>query len=222
MRDFCDAKAMARTLRASLSAKSFKITVSQSLELIAEIFGVADWNTLAAAIHGEARATRTRDNSLPPLPASGESEPVLPFSARFAMTQRRALAYADQRKHEYATLEHLLLALIDDEDAAAAMRASYADLGDLRENLTSYLDSELERLVLDDGRDPERTTAFNRVLQRAGLHAQGLGLPMVTGGHALTAIFSETRSPAARLLDEQGMTRQSVVDFIAKRTKRGR
>src|ERR1700730_6386167 len=110
MRDFRDAKAMAHTLRAALAAKGLKITVSQSLELVAEIFGVADWNTLAAAIRAE--AVGPRNNAPPPqFPTAGSG---FAFSAALESTLHWALAYANQRKHQYATLEHLLLALIDD------------------------------------------------------------------------------------------------------------
>jgi ATP-dependent Clp protease ATP-binding subunit ClpA len=123
--------------------------------------------------------------------------------------------FATQRKHEYATLEHLLLALIDDADASAAMRACNADLGALTEKLVDYLDNELKRLVIDSGGDPKPTAGFQRVVQRAELRGQELGRPMVTGANTLEAIFSETQSPAARLLGEQGMTRQDLSNIIA-------
>jgi Glyoxalase superfamily protein/Clp amino terminal domain, pathogenicity island component len=116
MRDFRDAKAMAHTLRAALAAKGLKITVSQSLELIAEVFGVADWNTLAAAIRREA-PDAGKSASPPPRP-SAEWAPTHSFSRPLALTLRRALDHAGQRDHEYTTLEHLLLALTDDVDAS--------------------------------------------------------------------------------------------------------
>jgi hypothetical protein len=213
MRDFRDAKAMAHTLRAALAAKGLKITNSQSLELIAEAFGAADWNTLAAAIRGEgpARANAARPSWWP-----AESNPVAPFSAAFDRTLHRAFGNANQRKHEYATLEHLLLALIDDADASAVMRACNADIGALREGLVSYLDNELRRLVVGHGKDAKPTVACRRVVQRAGLHAQDLGRPAVTGAHALVAIFAERESPAAWLLGEHDMSPQDAADFIAR------
>src|SRR5215469_13343280 len=128
MRDFRDAKAMARTLRAALAANGLKITISQSLELIAKVFGVADWNTLAAAIRSGAPAPRN-DASPPPSP-TGASTPR--FSGELESTLHRALAEANYREHEYATLEHLLRALIDDRDASAVMKASNVDLGALK------------------------------------------------------------------------------------------
>jgi Glyoxalase superfamily protein/Clp amino terminal domain, pathogenicity island component len=216
MRDFRNAKAMAQTLRAALAAKGLKITISQSLELIAEMFGVADWNTLAAKIRGETPVAPEKV-SPPPLPAVG-SNSLPPFSATFAAALHRALVFATQRKHEYATLEHLLPALLDDADASAVMRICGADLGALTEKLVDYLDNELKRLVIDNGADPKPTAGFQRVVQRAQLRGQELGRSMVTGANTLEAITSETQSPAARLLGEQGMTRQHLLSIITHGT----
>jgi Glyoxalase superfamily protein/Clp amino terminal domain, pathogenicity island component len=113
MRDFRDAKAMAHTMRAALATKGLKITNSESLELITQAFGVADWNTLSAAIRGEMVGPR---NSVP-LPQFPTAESGPEFSAELSSTLNQALAHANQRKHQYTTLEHLLLALIDDVDA---------------------------------------------------------------------------------------------------------
>jgi hypothetical protein len=211
MRDFRNAKAMAQTLRTALAAKGVKITVGQSLELIAEIFGAVDWNTLAAAIRAEKPLSREKVS--PPLPAV-ESNSVPPLSAALAATLHRALGFASQRKHEYATLEHLLLALIDDADASTVMRVCSANLGALAEKLVGYLDNELKRLVIDNGADPKPTAGFQRVVQRAELRGQELGRSMVTGANTLESILSETQSPAARFLGEQGMTRQHLSSII--------
>jgi Glyoxalase superfamily protein/Clp amino terminal domain, pathogenicity island component len=197
MRDFRDAKAMAHTLRVALAAKGLKITVSQSLELIAQAFGVADWNTLSAAIRGEVAGPR--NNAPPQFPATA--------------TLHRALDYAYRRKHRYAMLEHLLLALIDDVDASAVMNACQVDLGVLREKLTNYIDND-KTLVSVDGSEPQRTAGFQRVEQRAALYAEGRGRPTRTGAELLVAIFAETESPAAQLLGEQDMTRQDAINFI--------
>jgi hypothetical protein len=205
MRDFRDAKAMAHTLRTALATKGLNITVSQSLELIAEAFGVADWNTLSAAILVEAAGPRNNAHS-----------PQFPTTATM-----RALAYARQRKHQYATLEHLLLALIDDLDASAVMKACKVDLGALREKLTNYIDIDLITLAIDDGGEPKPTAGFQRVLQRAAHYAEGRGLPNRTGAELLVAIFAERESPAARLLDEQGMTRQDALNFIIQGVVKG-
>jgi hypothetical protein len=122
MRDFRDAKAMAHTLRAALAAKGLKITISQSLELIAKAFGVADWNTLAAAIRQEAPAPHNDASPSPPPTAERVPGPAY-FSRELESTLHRALADANHREHDYATLEHLLLALINDLDASAVMKA---------------------------------------------------------------------------------------------------
>jgi hypothetical protein len=210
MRDFRDAKAMAHSLRAALAAKGFKITVSQSLELIAQAFGVADWNTLAAAMRREAPNPRWN--------ASARPRPTAEWAARFSielkLTLNRALDYASLRRHEYMTLEHLLLALIDDMNASGVMNVCDVNLGALRENLASYLDNDLKTLVIDDSRKPRPTPTFQRVVQRAVLHAQGLGRETATGGDVLVAIFDETESPAVWLLGEQGMTQQDASNFI--------
>ena len=213
MRDFRDAKAMAHTLRAALGAKGLKVTISQSLELIAETFGVADWNTLAAAIRAEVLASRKNTPPLPPL--SAEAVPGLRFSTELESTLHRAFASARKRKHEYTTLEHLLLALIDDADASAAMRACNVDLGALKDGLTSYVDNELKKLELGDGSGSKPTAAFQRVTQRTWLHVQGAGRHTVTGAQVLLAIFAERESPAAWLLGQQGVTRQDAAHFIA-------
>ena len=214
MRDFRNAKAMAQTLRAALATKGVKITIGQSLELIAEIFGQADWNTLAAAIRAEKSISREKVS--PPLPAVGSSFP--PLSSALVVTLHRAFGFASQRKHEYATLEHLLLALIDDADALAVLRVCSADLGALAEKLVGYLDNELKTLVIDNGADSKPTAAFQRVVQRAELRGKELGRSMVTGAYILEAITSETQSLAARLLGEQGMTRQHLLSIVTHGT----
>jgi hypothetical protein len=198
MRDFRDAKAMAHSLRAALATKGLKVTVSQSLELIAQAFGVADWNTLSAAIRAGAVG-----------PGNNAAPPMFPRTA----TLHRALAYATERKHPYETLEHLLLALIDDVDASAVMKACKVDLGALKHKLTHYVDNDLKPRLIDIGGEPKRSAGFQRVLQRAGHYAEGRGRDW-TGAELLLAIFAETESPAARLLDEQGLTYNDAVNFI--------
>lgn len=140
---------------------------------------------------------------------------ALTVSPTLEVTRRRALDDANQRKHQYATLEHLLLALIDDPDAAAVMGACNADPGALKTSLSGYLDNELKNLVIENGGNAKPTAAFQRVAQRAELHAQELGRPVITGANTLLAILPETRSLAARLLGEQGVSRKRAADFIA-------
>lgn len=141
--------------------------------------------------------------------------PQRPISANYAATIRQALNHADRRRHQYATLEHLLLALIDDAEASAVMRACEADLASLRQGLVQYLDNDLKHIVTEVG-SAEPTAAFKRVDQRAALHAQEVGYAAVTGANALVALFPETRSPAARLLAEHGVSRGRADKAIAR------
>ena len=137
------------------------------------------------------------------------------FSRHLEETLHRAVSYANDRKHEYATLEHLLLALADDQEAAAVMRACSVDLATLKKGLTAYLDTELKSLVVDDGEDAKPTAGFQRVIQRAVIHVQSSGRDEVTGANVLVAVFSERESHAAYFLQEQEMTRYDAVNFIA-------
>ena len=219
MRDFRDAKPMARTLRAALAAKGLKITISQALELIAELFGEVDWNTLAAAIRAEGTARGPNAPSPPPSAeaATAPGAPVrgLSFSRALESALHRALAYAIQRNHEHATLEHLLLALTDDADASATMRGCKVDLAALKDDLTSYIDNELKTLVIDDGRDASPTAAFQRVIQRAVIHVQTTVRKEVTGADVLVAIFAERESHAAYFLMEHDMSRYDAINYIS-------
>src|SRR5881296_2785701 len=137
------------------------------------------------------------------------------FSRNLEQSLHRALALANERHHEYATLEHLLLALIDDQDAAAVMRACNVDLEKLRRSLTAYLESELENLVSDGNEDSKPTAGFQRVIQRAVIHVQSSGREEVTGANVLVAIFAERESHAAYFLQEQDMTRYDAVNYIS-------
>src|SRR5207302_699104 len=137
------------------------------------------------------------------------------FSRNLEQSLHRALALANERHHEYATLEHLLLALLDDQDAAAVMRACNVDLDKLRRSLTSYLESELENLVSEGNEDSKPTAGFQRVIQRAVIHVQSSGREEVTGANVLVAIFAERESHAAYFLQEQDMTRYDAVNYIS-------
>ncbi len=137
------------------------------------------------------------------------------FSHNLEDTLHRAVAYANERKHEYATLEHLLLALLDDEDSARVLNACDVDMGQLRSALITYLDIELKSLVIDSGDDAKPTAGFQRVIQRAVIHVQSSGQEDVSGANVLVAIFSERESHAAYFLQQQDMTRYDAVNFIA-------
>src|SRR3982074_3809050 len=137
------------------------------------------------------------------------------FSRNLEQSLHRALALANERHHEYATLEHLLLALLDDQDAAAVMRACNVDLDKLRRSLTAYLESELENLVSDGNEACKPTAGFQRVIQRAVTHVQSSGREEVTGANVLVAIFAERESHAASSLQKQDMTRYHAVNYIS-------
>ena len=142
------------------------------------------------------------------------------FSRSLEQSLHRALALANERHHEYATLEHLLLALIDDQDASAVMRACNVDLDKLRRSLTAYLESELENLITDGAEDSKPTAGFQRVIQRAVIHVQSSGREEVTGANVLVAIFAERESHAAYFLQEQDMTRYDAVNYISQKINR--
>lgn len=137
------------------------------------------------------------------------------LSRNLEQTLHRALAAANQRNHEYATLEHLLLALTEDQDAMAVLRSCGISLSDIREQLEQYLDHELGYLAAPEGEEAKPTTAFQRVLQRAAIHVQSSGREEVTGANVLVALFSERESHAVYFLQEQDMTRFDAVNYIS-------
>jgi len=137
------------------------------------------------------------------------------FSSDLEDSLHRALGYANERGHEFATLEHLLLALVDDQDSSAVMKACDVDLDELRATLTEYIDSELSELVVDDNEDAKPTAGFQRVIQRAVIHVQNAGREEVTGANVLVALFAERESHAAYFLAERDMTRYDAVNFIS-------
>ena len=137
------------------------------------------------------------------------------LSKNLEATLHRALEYANVRRHEFATLEHLLLALVDDRDAAAVMRACSVDLEQLRGRIVEYLDTELTPIVSKTARDAQPTNSFQRVVQRAIVHVQTSGREEVTGANVLVGIFSERESHAAYFLQEQEMSRFDAVQYIA-------
>ena len=137
------------------------------------------------------------------------------FSKSLESSLHRALEFANERNHEFATLEHLLAALIDDRDAAAVMRACNVDLDQLRVRVGEYLDTELGNLVHKGTAEAQPTTGFQRVIHRAVVHVQSSGREEVTGANVLVAIFAERESHAAFFLQEQEMTRFDAVQYIS-------
>jgi len=139
------------------------------------------------------------------------------LSAELEKTLHRALALAGERSHELATLEHLLLALCDDADAVAVLKACGVDVDKLRQDLITFVDSELDNLASEAGEDAAPTTGFQRVLQRAVLHVQSSGRGEATGANVLAALFTERESHAVYFLQEQDMTRLDAVNYISHR-----
>jgi ATP-dependent Clp protease ATP-binding subunit ClpA len=137
------------------------------------------------------------------------------LSRNLEQTLHRALALAGERRHEYATLEHLLLSLGDDADATGVLRACGVDVDKLKRDLTEFLDKDLAGLVTERGGDPKPTAGFQRVVQRAAIHVQSSGRDEVTGANVLVALFSERESHAVYFLQLQDMTRLDAVNFIS-------
>ncbi len=138
------------------------------------------------------------------------------FSNTLEQAIHAALALANARQHEFATLEHLLLALVDEPDASRVMKACNVDTEELRTTLVEFIDEDLANLVTDiEGSEAVPTAAFQRVIQRAAIHVQSSGRTEVTGANVLVAIFAERESNAAYFLQEQDMTRYDAVNFIA-------
>ena len=130
-------------------------------------------------------------------------------------TLHRALAVANERHHEYATLEHLLLSLTEDQDAVSVLRACGIDISALRRNLSSYIDEELSGLITNRSDEAKPTAGFQRVLQRSAIHVQSSGREEVTGANVLVALFSERESNAVYYLQQQEMTRLDAVNYIS-------
>jgi ATP-dependent Clp protease ATP-binding subunit ClpA len=138
------------------------------------------------------------------------------FSTTLEQAIHSALALANARRHEFATLEHLLMALIDEPDAERVMKACSVDTEELRQTLVDFIDDDLSNLVTDiEGSEAVPTAAFQRVIQRAAIHVQSSGRSEVTGANVLVAMFAERESNAAYFLQEQDMTRYDAVNFIA-------
>src|SRR3954449_7396499 len=143
------------------------------------------------------------------------------FARELEQTLHNALGEASRRRHEYATLEHLLIALIDDEHASKVMTACGVNRDELRSSVKQYLDNELGALVADTATDPTPTSGFQRVVQRAILHVQSSGRDDVTGANVLVALFSERESYAVYFLQQQDMSRLDAVTYISHGVGKG-
>ena len=140
---------------------------------------------------------------------------MVTFKDSLERTLHIALGYAEKRKHEYATLEHLLLALIVDPDASRVLASCGVNLGELAKVVREYIDCEYQSLKTEDGADPEPTSGFQRVIQRSILHVQSSGKDTVTGANVLVALFSERDSYSVYFLQEQGMSRMDAVSYLS-------
>src|ERR1700753_3047225 len=137
------------------------------------------------------------------------------LSQNLEKSLHRALAQATERHHEYATLEHLLFALCDEQDAMAVMRACNVEVDKLRAAVKEFLDEELTDLTTTSSDDPKPTAGFQRVIQRAAIHVQSSGREEVTGANVLVALFSERESHAVYFLQSQDMSRLDAVNYIS-------
>ena len=137
------------------------------------------------------------------------------LSKNLEISLHRALAIAKKHRHEYATLEHLLYALIDDPDAISVMRGCGINLVDIKKNLGDFLETELSSLVIDEVEESRPTAGFQRVIHRAAIHVQSAGKNEVTGANVLVALFSERDSHAVFFLQEQELSRLDVVNYIS-------
>src|SRR5476649_133644 len=145
----------------------------------------------------------------------GEGVAMPSLSRSLETALHHAIKLASDRHHEYATLEHLLLALMDDADAGQVMKACNVDTDALRRAVQKYVDEELITLVIEDGEEAKPTTGFQRVVQRAVLHVQNSGRDEVTGANVLVALFTERESHAVYFLHEQNMNRLDAVSYIS-------
>ena len=219
------AKEAVARLREFLAASGISLKQTHAYEALAQTLGYANWNTLQALLN----TTATPENKASPEAAALA---FLPPAVRAEMQDarermrksrltpsleqslHRAIGFATERHHEYATLEHLLLSLTEDQDAASVILGCHVDMDQLRRDLTDHIDSKLEHLVTAVPGTAKPTTGFQRVVQRAVLHIQNSGRDQVTSADVVVALFSEPESRSVDFLKRQGMTRLDAVNFI--------
>ena len=137
------------------------------------------------------------------------------FSKDLEHTIGQCYKRAREARHEFMTVEHLLLALLDNPSAQAVLKACGADAERLRQELEQAIEASVSRLAEDDGRDTQPTLGFQRVLQRAVYHVQSSGKKEVTGANVLVAIFGEKDSHAVYYLNQQDVTRLDIVNYLS-------
>lgn len=137
------------------------------------------------------------------------------LSKHLERTLHRAIDTAGEYRHEFATLEHLLLALTEDSDAVAVMRACGVDIVLLQKELIEHLSTTLDNLTSQTAVEAKATASFQRVIQRAVIHVQSAGRAEVTGANVLVAMFNERESFAVYFLNQQGMNRFDAVNYLS-------
>jgi ATP-dependent Clp protease ATP-binding subunit ClpA len=141
------------------------------------------------------------------------------LSKSLEMTLHRSLSIAREYKHEYATFEHLLLALIEDQDAKSVLLGCKVDIEKLTKKLKSFLKSELNALVVDHVLEVKPTAGFQRVVHRAAIHGHATGQDNITGANVLAEFFFEHESYAVMFLKEQQLTRMDIINYLAKHSQ---
>ena len=197
MRDYRDAKIMARMLREALAARHHEITVGESLEMIARLFGAADWNTLSANIKNSERLEKSTETD-----GTGRH---LQFARTTEQALHRTIGFAAEQGHSQATVEHLLLALTKDPDASTIMKAHAVDFAAIRQQITQSIAADSTSNSAGRATDPTPSRGLQKVVQRAILDVQEAGGGNVTGAHLLAAIFSGENPTAIRILREHGV-----------------
>jgi ATP-dependent Clp protease ATP-binding subunit ClpA len=137
------------------------------------------------------------------------------LSKELEFTLNRAFKEARAKHHEYMTVEHMLLSLLDNPTAAKVLRACGADAERLRREIATFIEETTPLIPSNEERDTQPTLGFQRVLQRAVFHVQSAGKKEVTGANVLVALFSEQDSQAVYLLNQQDVTRLDVVNYIS-------
>lgn len=137
------------------------------------------------------------------------------LSPALEQTLHRALGFANQHRHEFATQEHLMLALTEDQDALAVLRACGVNIDKLRQDLNLHIEEDLSGLINHSVSEAKPSVGFQRVLQRAAIHVQSAGRAEVTGANVLVSLFSERESHAIFFLQSQDMSRFDAVNYIS-------
>src|SRR5260221_8583266 len=137
------------------------------------------------------------------------------ISRELQVTLQLAMTEAVNRRHEFVCLEHLLFAMLHDVTSTTILKNCGADLDALRRKLGHYLDDQVERMPKGEEVSPRYAVGVQRALQRAALHVQSAGRQEITGGNVLVAMFHETESPAIFFLQEQGVTRFDVINYLS-------